>query len=55
MDCLRPALACQALHWPEPNLQQPSKQRVRVSVLPPQFEMACTLEKLVVPALYLSG
>lgn len=27
-DCLRSALACQPLHWPEPNLQQPSKQRV---------------------------
>jgi len=28
VDCLRSALACQALHWPEPNLQQPSKQSV---------------------------
>jgi len=28
VDCVRSALACQALHWPWPNLQQPSKQRV---------------------------
>ncbi len=32
VDCLRSALACQALHWPEPNLQQPSKKRVRQRV-----------------------
>ncbi len=32
VDCLRSALACPALHWPEPILQQPSKQCVRQHV-----------------------